>query len=212
MLHERYPDIDTIRQPSHQANAHLVEQAEKYRSTLTQAKKSDGDVLLKWQEWVNLIGILAGGEVRVIFLSDSLAGPLKHKISTSQDALERHIPSSGRGNPEANITPTIRSLRALLEDLEDARNHRARLVAEAQRVAQQDDIRSLVVQEAARLAHGGSGDVQTEWFENIFEKELAKYHRLIEEMQGQQAKQERLLANIKVCYDFFESLLPFTHR
>ncbi|KAJ9109194.1 hypothetical protein QFC21_000523 [Naganishia friedmannii] len=181
MLHERYADIDTIRQPSHQANAHLVEQAEKYRSTLTQAKKSDGDVLLKWQEWVNLIGILAGGE----------------------NALERHIPSSGRGNPEADITPTIRSLRSLLEDLEDARNHRARLVAEAQRVVQQDDIRSLVVQEAARLAHGGSGDVQTDWFEDIFEKELAKYHRLIEEMQGQQAKQERLLANIRAQNDIF---------
>ncbi|KAJ9125522.1 hypothetical protein QFC22_000483 [Naganishia vaughanmartiniae] len=181
MLHERYADIDTIRQSSHQANAHLVEQAEKYRATLTQAKKSDGDVLLKWQEWVNLIGILAGGE----------------------DALERHIPSSGRGNPEADITPTIRSLRSLLEDLEDVRNHRARLVAEAQRVVQQDDIRSLVVQEAARLAHGGSGDVQTEWFENIFEKELAKYHRLIEEMQGQQAKQERLLANIRAQNDIF---------
>jgi programmed cell death 6-interacting protein len=67
MLHERYADIDTIRQPSHQANAHLVEQAERYRATLTQAKKSDGDVLLKWQEWVNLIGILAGGEVRATF-------------------------------------------------------------------------------------------------------------------------------------------------
>ena len=85
-----------------------------------------------------------------------------------------------------------------MEDLDDARNHRARLVAEAQRVAQQDDIRSLVVQEAARFAHGGTGDVQTEWFEDIFEKELAKYHRLIEEMHAQQAKQERILANIKV--------------
>lgn len=85
-----------------------------------------------------------------------------------------------------------------MEDLDDARNHRTRLVAEAQRVAQQDDIRSIVVQEAARLAHGGTGDVQTEWFEDIFEKELAKYHRLIEEMQAQQSKQERILANIKV--------------
>lgn len=65
-------------------------------------------------------------------------------------------------------------------------------------MAQQDDIRSLIVQEAARLAHGGSGDVQTEWFEDIFERELAKYHRLTEEMQGQQTKQERLLAKIKV--------------
>lgn len=88
--------------------------------------------------------------------------------------------------------------------MEDARNHRTRLVAEAQRVAQQDDIRSVVVQEAARLAHGGTGDVQTEWFEDIFEKELAKYHRLIEEMQAQQAKQERILTNIKASQELYD--------
>ncbi|GHJ85349.1 hypothetical protein NliqN6_1751 [Naganishia liquefaciens] len=181
MLHERHADIEHLRPPSHEANRHLVDQAGKYRATLIQAKKSDGDVLTKWQEWVNLIGVLAGGEA----------------------GLERYIPSSGRGNPEADITPTIRTLRSLLEDLDDARNHRARLVAEAQRVAQQDDIRSLVVQEAARLAHGGTGDVQTEWFEDIFEKELAKYHRLIEEMHAQQAKQERILANIKTKNETF---------
>lgn len=73
-------------------------------------------------------------------------------------------------------------------------------------MAQQDDIRSIVVQEAARLAHGGTGDVQTEWFEDIFEKELTKYHRLIEEMQAQQAKQERLLANIKVSHKPYDHL------
>jgi programmed cell death 6-interacting protein len=63
MLHERHAEIAHLRPPSHEANQQLVEQAEKYRQTLIQAKKSDGDVLTKWQEWVNLIGVLAGGEV-----------------------------------------------------------------------------------------------------------------------------------------------------
>lgn len=115
--------------------------------------------------------------------------------------MERYIPSSGRGNPESDLTPTTRSLRSLLEDLDDARNDRAKLVAEGQRIAQQDDIRSAVVQEAARLAHGGSGDVQTEWFEGIFEKELEKYHALVEEMQAQEQKQNRILAKIEVRCD-----------
>ena len=65
MLHERHADIEQLRLPSHQANRHLVEQAEKYRATLIQAKESDGDVLTKWQEWVNIIGVLAGGEVSI---------------------------------------------------------------------------------------------------------------------------------------------------
>ncbi|KAJ9095781.1 hypothetical protein QFC20_006576 [Naganishia adeliensis] len=181
MLHERHADIAHFRPPSHEANQQLVEQAEKYRQTLIQAKKSDGDVLTKWQEWVNLIGVLAGGEA----------------------ALERYIPSSGRGNPESDLTPTTRSLRSFLEDLDDARNDRAKLVAEGQRIAQQDDIRSAVVQEAARLAHGGSGDVQTEWFEGIFEKELEKYHTLVEEMQAQEQKQNRILAKIEVKNKLF---------
>lgn len=92
----------------------------------------------------------------------------------------------------------MRPLRQSLEALDDLISHRARLVAEVRRIAEADDIRPLVVQEASKLAHGGSGDVKPEWFEETFERELVKYDRLMREMEGEAAKQEKLLDAIKV--------------
>jgi hypothetical protein len=56
----------------------------------------------------------------------------------------------------------------------------------------------VVVREASRLTHGGSGDVKTEWFEDLFEKELGKYARFITEMTDNQLRQDKLLQEIKV--------------
>lgn len=77
-------------------------------------------------------------------------------------------------------------------------------------MAEADDIRPLVIQEASKLAHGGSGDVKPEWFEDIFERELVKYQRLKLEMQCEAAKQEKLLDIIKV--GFPSELANFRHK
>lgn len=65
-------------------------------------------------------------------------------------------------------------------------------------MAAKDDIRSTIIQESAKLANGGAGNVKPEWFEETFEKELRKYHRLIDEMQGLEDQQARLLDAVKV--------------
>ena len=48
--------------------------------------------------------------------------------------------------------------------------------------------------QAAKMSHGpSSGEVKPEWFEDIFERELRKYHRLGDEMGAHCEQQERAL-------------------
>ncbi len=204
------PDIQIRWAPSHEANKPLINQLTQYRSTLSQAARSDEAVRVKWQEWSSLVGILGGGQVRVMtgvarFRSDSFS----YFVRVEQDAVQAYIPSTKRSGSNGELPPSARDLRASLEELDDGRGYRERLVAEARRTAERDDIRPVVLQEAARLAHGGSGDVKPEWFEQTFDKELRKYQRLVEEMENHCAKQSRLLDSVKVRYDqvFFRSII-----
>ena len=94
----------------------------------------------------------------------------------------------------------MRPLRASLEDLDDLIAHRATLVAEAKQIARNDDVRPDVLKEATRLAHGGSGDVRTEWFEGIFDKSLGKYDQIKSDMAKAENTQEQILAQIGVSW------------
>lgn len=73
------------------------------------------------------------------------------------------------------------------------------MVAEAKRIAERDDIRQLIIQEANRLSVSATGDVKPEAFEDLFEKELRKYYRLSSEMEEIEVKQKNLLEELKVC-------------
>jgi len=55
-----------------------------------------------------------------------------------------------------------------------------------------------VLKEATKLAHGGTGDVKTEWFEEIFDRGLEKYEKLKGEMIEEVRKQDALLEEIRV--------------
>jgi len=54
------------------------------------------------------------------------------------------------------------------------------------------------LKEATKLAHGGTGDVKTEWFEEIFGRGMEKYERLRGEMEEEGRKQDELLEKIRV--------------
>jgi len=54
------------------------------------------------------------------------------------------------------------------------------------------------LREATKLAHGGTGDVKTEWFEEIFGRGMEKYERLRGEMEEEGRKQDELLEKIRV--------------
>ncbi|ORY32117.1 BRO1-like domain-domain-containing protein [Naematelia encephala] len=169
----RQPHLAQTRQPSHIANQHLIQMAGQYDATIKQASSSDGTVRAKWEEWQPLIEVLAGGE----------------------DEISDHVPSTT--SSVSSLPASVRPLRASIEQLEDMISNRQRLINEARQIADADDVRPQVLQEAARLAHGGSGDVKPEWFETLFGKSLEKYDRLKEELDRDANKQEQLLEEIR---------------
>jgi programmed cell death 6-interacting protein len=57
-----------------------------------------------------------------------------------------------------------------------------------------------VVQQATKLAHGGSGDVKPEWFEDLFGRRLERYDKVKKDMEGEAIEQERLLEQIRVSH------------
>ncbi|KAK4690084.1 hypothetical protein P7C73_g49, partial [Tremellales sp. Uapishka_1] len=177
----RQPHLAPSRPASHIANHHLITTAGQYNSTIKQAAQSDETVRTKWEDWRQLIEILEGGE----------------------DTMLDHVPSTSSSG--SALPASVRPLRATLEDLDDRIAFRARLLNEAKRISETDDIRPVVLKEASKLAHGGSGDVKTEWFEEIFEQELGKFDRVQNDMEDEISKQEKLLEDIRVANENFLS-------
>ena len=83
-------------------------------------------------------------------------------------------------------------------NLDDRIVNRAHLIDEARQIAEDDDIRPQVLQEASRLAHGGSGDVKPEWFEDLFGRSMEKYDPLRLELADEAGEQQKLLERIRV--------------
>lgn len=115
-----------------------------------------------------------------------------------QDDLKDHIPST---TSPSSLPNSVRPLRASLEELDDRIANRSRIIQDARDIARGDDIRSQVLAEAARMAHGGSGDVRAEWFEGTFDKSLDKYEGVKSEMVREEEKQKALLERIRVSWD-----------
>ena len=111
--------------------------------------------------------------------------------------MEDHVPSSGASSSGA-MPSSVRPLRASLEDLDDLISHRSKLLDHARQIASADDIRPQVLQESSRLAHGGTGDVKTEWFEDLFGKSLEKYDSPTKELESEAEAQSKLLERIRV--------------
>lgn len=184
----RQPHLANSRPPSHIANAHLIATSNQYDATIKQAVGSDGQVKQKWEEWRHLIEILAGGEVC----------PMDLTIADGQSDIEDHVPTTA--GTAGTLPQSVRPLRASLEDLDDLIAHRAELIAEARRIAAADDVRPQVLQEATKLAHGGSGDVKPEWFEGVFDKSMGKYDGIKQDLDNEAARQDRLMERIRVSH------------
>jgi programmed cell death 6-interacting protein len=191
-LLSRQPQLSHTRSPSHVANNHLIAAAAQYEATIKQAASSDATVKKKWDEWSHLIDVLAGGEV-------SLCCRYSSDADGKQDAINDHVPST-TASSSTSVPSSVRPLRASLEDLDDRIALRARLISEARQIAEADDVRPQVLQEASRLAHGGSGDVKTEWFEELFGRSIEKYDRLRDEMATETIEQDKLLERIRVSF------------
>lgn len=89
-----------------------------------------------------------------------------------------------------------RTLRGLLESLDDIRRTRDDLVLRAERRAESDDIRPKVLTAAAKLEH--RTEINPVMFEDVSDNELAKYDKFIQSLTEGRKKQEEILASIKV--------------
>ena len=174
------------RPSSEEAGQHYRSQVEEYKRTLAQAQRSDQIVQQKLSDWEDTIDVLAGGE----------------------RALDAFIPKpSASSSKDGGATSSAaRALRAAVEELDDIQDSRAALVAEAKALGKSDDIRPLAMREAGKLAasrsspsgSGASLIVQPSHFEPLFEDEMQKYSRFVNEMKKSAAAQEAKLEQITV--------------
>lgn len=172
------------RPPSHEANQELVMKQQRYRTILTQAAESDELVRRKWEEWEDQIS----------------------ELTRDEDELEALVPSStvsmtGKAVSTNQTQIHARTLRGLLESLDDIRRTRDDLVVRAQRRAESDDIRPKVLAAAANLEHGI--EMSAVMFEDVSDNELAKYDKFIQGLTEGRKKQEEFLSSIKSTNDAF---------
>ena len=125
----------------------------------------------------------------------------------AQKTLEKSVPSLAvpelrySSAPATAQSTTVRTLRQLLDKLDDLKAGRTTIVESAKRTAQFDDIKPQIIREAARLGEGkegGGGTVGVEMFEGVFESELAKHKKFREGIKESSARQEDLLDQIRV--------------
>ncbi len=89
-----------------------------------------------------------------------------------------------------------RSLRVLLEKLDDLSKSREELVARVNRLAASDDITPRVLKAASAMEQWVN--VQPAMFEDILDEELSKYDRFRRQLEDDERKQDELLAAVRV--------------
>ncbi|SPO28280.1 related to RIM20 - protein involved in proteolytic activation of Rim101p [Ustilago trichophora] len=177
------------RQSSSEVNRELKAQAAEYHGTLVKAAASDEIVRRKLEDWEDLIGVLGG----------NIEG-LEAFVPSSNPSLS----SSGGGSRGSDKqVQAVRALRESLEHLDDLLDSRSACVTEAKAMAGSDDIRPLVMREAASLSSstnttgGIAGEVTAADFEELFDRELSKYTRFKLDLDSSASAQESLLDTIK---------------
>ena len=172
------------RQSSGEVNRELKAQAAEYHDTLVKAAASDEIVRHKLEDWEDLIGVL-GGNVE----------GLEAFVPSSNPSL-----SSGGGSRGSDKqVQAVRALRESLEHLDDLLDSRSACATEAKALAASDDIRPLVLREAASLSSSSApdGEVSAAEFEELFDRELAKYTRFKADLDASASAQQTLLETIQ---------------
>ncbi|KAK7033123.1 pH-response regulator protein palA/RIM20 [Favolaschia claudopus] len=172
-------DAQFDRPPSHEANIELVEKERRYRNIVMRASASDEAVRLKWDEW----------ESNIL------------QLTADQEDLEAAVPSatlssSSRSSAEAaEALKHSRALRVALEALDSLHRELQEFARRAQNLADADDIYPRVLTAAAGLEK--LAEVKPEMFEDVSDRELAKYDKFLEEINKGESKQAELLATIE---------------
>ncbi|SOV02700.1 related to RIM20 - protein involved in proteolytic activation of Rim101p [Ustilago sp. UG-2017a] len=184
------------RQSSAEVNRELKAQAAEYHGTLMKAAASDDIVRRKLEDWEDLIGVL-GGNVQGLEAFVPSSNPSLSSASSGSKGSDKQVEA-------------VRALREGLEHLDDLLDSRSACVTEAKAMAASDDIRPLVMREAASLSSStsspggvGGGEVSAADFEGLFDRELAKYSRFKADLDSSAAAQQDLLDRIQECNTAF---------
>ena len=125
-----------------------------------------------------------------------------------QDELEFLVPSStisigGKGTTASSQTQLhARTLRGLLESLDEMKYDRSQLVAKAQRLADLDNIKAAIIAGTSNIER--CAELTPAMFADVSDGELAKYDGFIQGLAEGKKKQEGLLESIKVGFDYVD--------
>jgi len=171
-------ELPLDRMKSHEANAELIEKAERYQNILSQAAASDESVRQKWDEWEDNITELTLDE------------------STLEISIPSAVSSSAQSTPQSRLTRQhARALRVKLEGLDTLNLDRGRLVHRASSLVAADDIGPLILKASCKFEQ--LADIQPEMFEDVSDEQLAKFDKFLMEMSEIERKQNDILEDIQ---------------
>ncbi|KAF8656828.1 hypothetical protein AX16_002376 [Volvariella volvacea WC 439] len=182
---EARKNMDIARLPSYQANTELVEKDRRYRDILARAADADEVVRRKWDEWE----------------------PNITELTWSEEELEASIPSSTTlpGDPapaQASQTQVhARSLRSLLDTIQDFHKSLDDIIDRAKLTEEVDDIHDRIL----RVADGYEklAEVHPALFEDIMDEELSKYDKFIKEIDDIQQRRENTISEVRKHNELF---------
>lgn len=182
--HRRQFGTDRWTRPaSASANVHLTGRAESLGATLQAASTSDGVVRAKFAEWESNIAVLA----------------------SDPSEIEAAIPSFAAPSLNSKQSFTLKNLRQALQELDDIRALRDRIIQDAKLAGAVNDIRSRVVRHASQLASSSSRSSSTgaEDYEELMEEEMAKFSKFKMAMNVNESRQDDALDQIKTANTAF---------
>ncbi|PLW26038.1 hypothetical protein PCANC_22398 [Puccinia coronata f. sp. avenae] len=182
------------RPASELANRELREQEAQLLHTFSSATQSDRSVKKRYEDWRNAIEILCQDEETI----RKAIPPLNLTDRSTQDL---SLPPTGEGE-----LSSPRQLRKLLDDLEDLRGARRRIVDSALHLSSHDELdRDLIEQfnrdlesKAKPARHLGSVEVaDDERIERFIEKQLEKYAPFHEQLDANRVSQKVMVHRIR---------------
>lgn len=158
--------------------AQLLEKGDHLSETLENARNADKIVREKLRNWSKLIDLL----------------------SLPEKAIEQSIPSGSTDKMQEGgvADAVILRLKSLVDECFDKIRDRQRIAEEAQSMADQDDISTLILKRASELSDGSSTvKIETSQFDSLFTTELGKYNDLLIQVKKHSQEQWILLSKIR---------------
>lgn len=176
---------------SQEAAAELRRRVDNLAGILNAARTSDGLVRAKFAQAEADLALLGGDD-------DALAAAVPSlSASTSPFA-------SVQAGPASEQTKAIRTLTRALDELDDLRSIRNRIVAEARQAFDHDDIRPAVMNQAGVLsAQSKNAKLSVAQFEDLFQARLEGLRRFEASLTENAVRQEDLLDRLKVANEVF---------